>query len=163
MRFYCIANKSAIHISPLFWISLRLRSHSAISRVLNSVFPSTVCSIHRINMYQSQPPSSSYPTPSPLVSIPLCSTSVFRFLLWLLTDIELLEFFMYILDINLFIRHIIYKYRLPFSWLPFCFIDSFLLCAEVFSFCRLLVDVLFVYFCFCFLCLRRQIPPTKYY
>ena len=78
----------------------RLRSHSAISRVLCSVFPSTVCSIHSINMCQSQPPSSSYPTPCPLVSIPLCSTSVFLFLLWPYTDIELLEFFMYILDIN---------------------------------------------------------------
>ena len=44
--------------------------------------------------------------------------------------IELYRFFNF-LDINPFIRYTICKYFLPFSRLPFHFLDSFLCCAEV--------------------------------
>ena len=51
------------------------------------------------------------------------------------------------------IRYIICKYLLPFSRLPFCFVDSLLCCAKAFLF----GVVSFVYFCFCFSCLRKHI------
>jgi len=47
----------------------------------------------------------------------------------------------------------IFKYLLPFSRLPFCFVDGFLHCAEAPQF-----DVIpFVYFSFCCPCLRRLV------
>ena len=53
--------------------------------------------------------------------------------------------------------YIIYKYLLLICRLPFHFLDSFLHCAKA-----LYLDVvLFVYFCFGFPCLRRQIPPPQ--
>ena len=59
---------------------------------------------------------------------------------------------LYTLDIKAFVRYIVCKYLIPFNRLPFHFIDDFLHYAKPFYF-----DViLFVYFCFCFSCLRRQ-------
>ena len=43
------------------------------------------------------------------------------------------------------------KYLLPFSSLPFHFLDGFLCCAEAFYF-----DV-FIYLCFCFWCQIQKI------
>ena len=51
------------------------------------------------------------------------------------------------------IRYIIWKYLLPFSRWSFHFVNSFLLYAKSFWF----HIVPFVYFCFCFPCLRRYI------
>ena len=48
------------------------------------------------------------------------------------------------------------KYFLPFYRLPFYFIDGFLCCAEDFQF----EIVLFVYFCFCYLCFWSQIQNS---
>ena len=59
---------------------------------------------------------------------------------------------LYILDINLF-GHIISRYILTFSKLSFNFVDGFLCCAKALKFNW----IPFVYFCFCFLCLRSQI------
>ena len=64
---------------------------------------------------------------------------------------------LYILDINLLLV-IICKYFLPFSRLCFHFVDGFLCCAKAFKFNQ----VALVYFCFCFLCLRKQIKKYCY-
>ena len=64
---------------------------------------------------------------------------------------ELYEFFTYF-GYKPLIRHIACKYLLPFSRLPFRFVDvSF--AVQTFK----LDYVPFVYFFFCFLCLRKQI------
>ena len=73
------------------------------------------------------------------------------------------------------------KYFLPFCRLSFCFVDGFLCCAKAFFFFKIflkLEDNCFtmlcakafkfnwvptVYFCFCFLCLRRQIQKNMIY
>ena len=60
---------------------------------------------------------------------------------------------LYILDIT---RHFIGKYLLLFSRWIFCFVDSFLCYTEAFR----LDIVLFVYFCFYFLCPRRYIQKN---
>ena len=54
------------------------------------------------------------------------------------------------------ISHIICKYFLPFSRLSSCFVEDFLCWAKAFKFNQ----VSFVHFCFCFLCLRRQIQKN---
>ena len=59
----------------------------------------------------------------------------------------------YILNI---IRYVICKYLLPFSRLPFNFVKSFLGMQKLFG-----LSSPFVYFCFCFPCLRRHNQKKK--
>ena len=62
---------------------------------------------------------------------------------------------LYILHINLYWVYI-YKYLLPFSRLPFCFVDSFLYCAKA-----ILFDLVsFVYFGLCCPWLTSQIQKN---
>ena len=65
----------------------------------------------------------------------------------------------YIFWILTLIGRIIYKYFLPFSGLSFCFVNGFLCCAKLFKFNW----VLFVYFCFYFLCFRGQMQKKYCY
>ena len=66
--------------------------------------------------------------------------------------VELYELVIYFGDLS-FTGHIICKYFLPFSKLSFHFIDGFLYCDKAFKFDQ----ASFIYFCLCFLCLRRCI------
>ena len=59
-------------------------------------------------------------------------------------DVELYEFFVYF-GYQPLIWYIICKYLLPFSRLPFCFVDSFLCCEKALWF----NVISSVYFCFC--------------
>ena len=64
---------------------------------------------------------------------------------------------LHILDMYL-IRYLICKHFLPFSRLPFHFVDGFLCCAEVFSF-----DIVpLTYFCFCCFCFLESDPKNHH-
>ena len=74
------------------------------------------------------------------------------FLNWIcLFDTEFYEPFIYF-NINPLISHIICKYFLPFSRLSLHFVNGLFCYAESLKF----NSVLLVYFCFYFLCFRRQ-------
>ena len=77
-----------------------------------------------------------------------------NWVIWLF-DIKLYELFVYFGYLTL-VDHIIWKYFLPFHRLCFCFVSGFLWCAKVFKFNY----ISFVYICFYFLCLRRQIKEN---
>ena len=63
--------------------------------------------------------------------------------------------FLYILGINPLSYNCLQIFSSS-SWLSSCFVHSFLYCAPAFQF-----DVVpYVYFCFCFPCLRRHIPKN---
>ena len=60
----------------------------------------------------------------------VCRSSV-HFLIELFFDVDLYEFFLYF-GYKPLIGYIVCKYLLPFSWLPFHFVDSFLHYAKAF-------------------------------
>ena len=70
-------------------------------------------------------------------------------------DTELYELFIYV-GYEPLVGHIICKYFLPFCRLSFCFVDGFLCYARA-----SLIKSYFLIFCFCFLCLRRQIKKKN--
>ena len=88
----------------------------------------------------------------------LCS-----FLNWIVWGFLLLNcrssLYIWILTI---IRYMICKYFLPFSRLPFHFVDGFLCCEEAFSFVDIAPLVYFYFCCFCFWCQIQKII-TKIY